>query len=129
MSPQLERTPTILIVEDESFIRGYVADFLRDQGFAVIDVPDGPKALQILDTNTPIDLVFTDITLPGEPDGLGLAKWIRNQKPHLPVILTSGRYDENAIGALSDDQPFFTKPFDVAAVASRIRAILAGRKP
>lgn len=122
-SSNYEPQRTILVVEDEVLIRVHVADYLRDAGFDVIEAPDGVRALEILRTDTRIDLVFTDVTLPGELDGFALAEWVRQHKPGLPLILTSGKVSEAT--PASRDVPFFAKPCDYADVAARIRSLLA----
>ncbi len=104
----------------------YISDSLRDCGFEILEASDGPEALTMLNAEMPIDLVFTDITLPGQPDGFGLAQWVRAQKPATPVILTSGRYDVNAARKLCKDEPFFVKPYDISELAACIRTLLAG---
>lgn len=117
---------TILVVEDETLIRIYVADYLRECGFNVVEAADGAKAVQILEANDAVHLVFTDITLPGHPDGLGLAEWIRSRRPDLPLILTSGKVTAEAAQEASN-APFFAKPCDYAEVASTMRRMLAQR--
>lgn len=113
----------ILVVEDEVLIRLHVADYFRDAGFEVLEATDGVRALELLESDASIDLVFTDITLPGDIDGFELAQWIRTQKPETPVILTSGKVSE-AVPACKD-VPFFPKPCDYATVAAYIRSLLA----
>ena len=102
----------------------HVADYFRDCGFEVIEAPDGALALELLETDASIDLVFTDVTLPGPLDGFALAQWVRQRMPGLPVVLTSGKTNEATPACR--DLSFFTKPCDYADVAARIRALLAG---
>jgi DNA-binding NtrC family response regulator len=117
---------TILVVEDESMIRLYVADYLRECDFNVVEAADAATAMQILDANDAVHLVFTDITLPGQPDGLGLAEWIRARKPGLPLVLTSGKVTAESARQASN-APFFAKPCDYAEVASAMRRMLGQR--
>jgi DNA-binding NtrC family response regulator len=117
---------TILVVEDETLIRLYVADSLRECGFNVVEAADGAKAMQILEANDTVHLVFTDITLPGQPDGLGLAEWIRQRRPDLPLILTSGKVTVEAASAASS-APFFPKPCDYGEVCRTMQDLLAKR--
>jgi CheY-like chemotaxis protein len=116
--------PTILVVEDEMLIRLHVADYFRDCGFDVLEAVDGARAIEILEGAAPVDVVFTDVTLPGEPDGFGLAEWIRQRKPELPVFLTSGEVTASYVLAARRDEPFFAKPCDYDEVATHIRASL-----
>ena len=111
-------------------IRLHAADSLRASGFDVLEAADGSQALKMLEGDLPIDLVFTDIAMPGQPDGYGLAKWIRYRKPELPFILTSGTYEPESAHAELGDAPFVTKPCDYAHLAGCIRKLLGlGRGP
>ena len=116
--------PTVLVVEDEILIRLHVSDFLRDCGYNVLEATDGSQALGMLQADAPVDIVFTDVTLPGETDGFALAQWIRERKPTLPVVLTSGKATRDAleIGGLK----FFPKPCDYSEVERYIRTLLSG---
>lgn len=122
-SSRPRRQSTILVVEDEVLIRLHVSDCLRDVGFDVIEATDATRALELLESNPSIDLVFTDVTLPGDLDGFALVEWIRVHKPGLPAILTSGKVSDTS--PKCKDVPFFAKPCDYAKVAERIRALLA----
>jgi CheY-like chemotaxis protein len=113
--------PTILVVEDELLIRLHVADTFRDCGFNVIEAADGTGALQILQGNASIHAVFTDVTLPGQPDGFALARWIRQHRPGLPVVLTSGEVTAAHAKAVNAREPFFAKPCDYGGIAAFIR--------
>lgn len=115
---------TVLVVEDEILIRIYVADFLRDSGFEVIEADDAVSAIATLQSARRVDLVFTDITLPGDLDGFGLAQWVRQRKPDIPVILTSGKLTREA-ALETAAEPFFAKPCDYAEVAAHMRGLLA----
>lgn len=112
---------TILVVEDELLIRLHVADTFRDRGFEVIEAADGKFALDVLQGNASVDAVFTDVTLPGQPDGFGLARWIRDHRPGLPVVLTSGEVTAAHAQAIATQEPFFAKPCDYDDVAAFIR--------
>jgi len=117
--------PTILVVEDEMLIRLHAADCLRESGFGVLEAADGAQALKMLEGGLPIDLVFTDIAMPGQPDGFGLAKWIRYRRPDLPFILTSGTYEvESAQAEQLGDAPFIPKPCNYEELAAYIRKLL-----
>ena len=116
--------PKILIVEDELLIRMHVADTFRDHGFAVVEAADGTNALQILAQDTAINAVFTDVTLPGDVDGFGVARWVRKERPGVPVVLTSGEVTATHAERIGRDEPFFAKPCDYAEVAAFIRARL-----
>lgn len=116
--------PRILVVEDEMLIRLHVADTFRDCGFEVVEAADGGSALAILQRDHSIAAVFTDVTLPGQPDGFGLARWLRSKRPGVPVVLTSGEVTANHAQMVSKDEPFFAKPCDYVRVAAFIRGLL-----
>ena len=80
----------ILIVEDEVLIRSLLADELREAGLAVIEAGRANEALSYLESVGPVDLVFTDVQMPGSLNGQELARHLRNVFPLIPVILTSG---------------------------------------
>ena len=116
----------ILIVEDEVLVRMAVAEFLRSCGYRVVEAGDAGEALVVLEAKTPIELVFTDIQLPGDMDGFGLAQWVRQHRPGVRVILTSGH--ENAAKRANEvclDGPVLPKPYDPHAVLREIGRQLA----
>lgn len=118
--------PVLLVVEDEAFIRFDIADMLREVGFEVIEARDAHEALEALQSAARVDLVFTDIQMPGLMNGLGLARHVLAQHPGLPVILTSGaslRLDiEPALAALGPIEP---KPYAPETILARVHAALA----
>jgi CheY-like chemotaxis protein len=125
-----ERTPAILLVEDEVLVRLAISDYLQECGFKVYEAGTAAEAVEILESNEArIDLVFSDVRMPGEMDGFGLATWIRAHRPDLPVILTSadGRKSE-AAKELCENEPFFAKPYDVKRVVARIRSLIDANK-
>jgi CheY-like chemotaxis protein len=125
-----ERTPAILLVEDEVLVRLALSDYLQECGFKVYEAGTAAEAVEILKSNeVTIDLVFSDVRMPGEMDGFGLATWIRTHRPGLPVILTSadGRKSE-AARELCENEPFFAKPYDVKLVVARIRSLIDANK-
>lgn len=80
----------VLVVEDEFLIRMLVADHLRETGFNVIEACNGDEAITILKSGIMVDLVFTDVRMPGTTDGLGLLAFVKRTRPSLPVVMTSG---------------------------------------
>ena len=113
--------PTLLVVEDELLIRLHVADTFRDRGFEVIEVGDAAAAVSILKAKAPVDAVFSDVSLPGDMDGFALARWIRNHRPGVPVVLTSGEVTADHAHAVSREEAFFAKPCDYDHIAEFIR--------
>ena len=84
--------PFVLVVEDEILIAEMVRDTLTEYGFVVHAVSNAADALRHLSDNQPVDLIFTDINLPGEMDGAMLAQKARTISPDLPVVFASGRW-------------------------------------
>lgn len=122
--------PTILIVEDEAMIRLALSDYLQDCGFTVLDVTNAAEAVAVLEARTfAIDVVLTDVRMPGEMDGFGLARWIREHRPGLPVLITTG---DKAKGEMASDlcgkNPIIEKPHDFKLVLTRIRAAIDAAK-
>ena len=108
---------TILIVEDEALVRTLLADELRDQGAQVLEAGDAVEALDLLTRSGPIDLVFSDIHMPGEFDGLELAMRIQAQFPDVLVMLTSGHRGHEIKGGRIN---FIQKPYDIAKTVQTI---------
>ncbi len=120
------RSETILIVEDEVLIRLDVADYLRECGYRVIEVGNASEAMAVLQSGCRIDLVFSDVQLPGSSDGFTLSRWVRTHQPEVKVILTSGdARSAQVAGELCEDGPLEKKPYDPQELLKRIRASLA----
>jgi DNA-binding NtrC family response regulator len=106
-----------------------IAHYLRDCGHKVIEAANADEAVIVLShKETEIDVVFTDIEMPGALDGFGLAKWVREHRPGLDVILTGTlpRTVETA-KKLCEEGPI-PKPYEAQAVHNHIRRLLATRK-
>jgi PAS domain S-box-containing protein len=118
---------TILVCEDDEEVRAYSAEVLRELGYRVLEAADGPAALALLrNKETKIDLLFTDVVLPGGMSGAVLAKEAVEIRPGLKTLFTTG-YARNAIvhqGRLDPGVQLITKPFSYADLATRIRDIL-----
>ena len=125
-----ERAPTILVVEDEPLIRMAVSDFLQDCGFKILEAGNAQEALEMIQSDqSQIDLVFSDVRMPGEIDGFGLSKWIRENRPDLPVILVSGDTKKSDVAhELCTEEPFLRKPYDLQMVVAHIRQYIERRK-
>jgi len=120
------RRPTILVVEDELLIRMPVADYLRDCGYRVLEASTASEAVAVFKAGEPIEIVFSDINLPGEMNGFALAKWIRGQHPHVRVILTSGAASTAKNAAeMCEEGPFLEKPYSYEALVAHIRRLLS----
>ncbi|HJS87140.1 MAG TPA: PAS domain S-box protein [Acetobacteraceae bacterium] len=120
-----EHRRTVLVVEDEPVVRALVLDVLDELGHRAMEAADGPSALSILQSAEPIDLLVTDVGLPGI-NGWELAKKARERRPELKTLFMTG-YAENATvanGFLQPGMELMTKPFALDALASRLRSIL-----
>jgi CheY-like chemotaxis protein len=119
------RGETILVVEDEVLVRLAVAETLRDAGYSVIEAANGDEALEVLATSTQIDVVFTDVNMPGSLDGVALGRYVRSTRPGLKVIVASGRVARAA--ALEAADVFLAKPYDPENIVKAVGSVLAGR--
>ena len=120
-----EAGETVLVVEDEGVVRGLIVAVLNDLGYRTLEAVDGPKGLEMLQSKRRIDLLITDIGLPGL-NGRQVADAGRQLRPDLKVLFMTG-YAENAAlasGFLEHGMTMITKPFAMEALATRIRDIL-----
>jgi CheY-like chemotaxis protein len=118
----------ILVVEDEALIRLDIDDLLASQGYRTIEAADAGQAIAVLGEGRRVDLVFTDIHMPGSMDGLGLARWVRANHPQIAIILGSGASRPSDLGDdLSDIAPVEEKPYDTRRLLARIRSKMTQR--
>jgi PAS domain S-box-containing protein len=120
-----ESGETVLVVEDESVVRGLIVETLADLGYRALEAADGPKGLEILQSRRRIDLLVTDVGLPGL-NGRQIADAGRTLRPGLKVLFMTG-YAENAAiasGFLEPGMQMITKPFAMEVLASRIRGMI-----
>jgi signal transduction histidine kinase len=120
-------TETILVVEDDPDVRAFSVEVLRDLGYRVLEAASGPMALDLLQQQAdPIDLLFSDVVLPGGMNGAVLASQARALRPQLKVLYTTG-YARNAIvhdGRLDQGVELIAKPFTYDDLSSRVREVL-----
>ncbi|MDB5413221.1 MAG: hypothetical protein JWR10_1556 [Rubritepida sp.] len=122
----LRGTETVLLVEDDDDVRSYSSGVLRELGYQVIEASDASKALAALSHNPEVDLLFTDVVLPGGVHGGKLADEVRQRRPRIRVLFTSG-YTRNAIvhnGRLDPGLQLITKPFTYEELAEHVRRAL-----
>ena len=124
MSPNAERRviPTILVVEDEVLLRLNLPDLFRDENVAVIEAANADEAVAVLQTSTVVDVVVTDFAMPGTRNGAALARFVRERRPEVKVIMTSG----NLLRPLPDCplDGFVPKPYIGAELIHLIRSLL-----
>lgn len=100
----------VLIVEDEPLVRMVAAEMVEEAGFATIEAGDADQALTVLDALDSVDVLFTDVDMPGDMTGLELAALVRKRWPAVKVIITSGRTRPTA-DDLPEPSKFITKPY------------------
>ncbi len=117
---------SILVVDDEPTVRLLMSDILQDVGYRVLEAADGPSGLKILQAETRIDLLITDVGLPGGMNGRQVADAARVARPNLKVLFITG-YAENAVignGHLEPGMQVITKPFVIDALANKVRQMI-----
>ena len=128
-APRAVRGETVvLVVDDEPTVRMLVVEVLEDLGYVAIEAGDGAAGLDILHSGVRLDLLVTDVGLPGGMNGREVAEAARLARPDLKVLFITG-YAENAVlshGDLDAGMHVLTKPFALEALASRINELLAG---
>jgi CheY-like chemotaxis protein len=119
-------TETVLVVEDDPFVRSYSIKSVESLGYSVISAVDGNDALQKLRAENPVDVLFTDIVMPGGINGWELADLARQLRPGLPVLLTSGYALETLVkhGRLRAGAVVLTKPYRKVDLARRLREVI-----
>ncbi len=113
----------VLVVEDEPITRMDVVEQLVEAGFTVFEAPDADRAIKILEANTAIRVLFTDVDMPGSMDGLKLAAAVRNRWPPIRIVVASGLRKVN-LDALPHDSRFFSKPYNLNEVAATMRSMV-----
>lgn len=123
-------TETILVVEDDEDVRATVVELLSELGYRVLRASDATSGLAIVESGIPIDLLFTDVVMPGPLQSRDMALRAQERLPGLVVLFTSG-YTENSIvhgGRLDDNVELLSKPYTQEELAHRIRSRLDSRK-
>ncbi|TPG43738.1 hybrid sensor histidine kinase/response regulator [Sphingomonas koreensis] len=117
---------TVLVIDDEEAVRALVVEVLAEAGYNVLEAEDGPSGLKLLQRDIRVDLLITDVGLPGGLNGRQVADAARQDRPDLKVLFITG-YAENAAvgnGQLAPGMQVITKPFGVAALGNKVREIL-----
>jgi CheY-like chemotaxis protein len=117
--------PVVLVVDDDASNRTSICEHLRGNGFHSMGVNSAERAIALLDHGFATDLVFCDVGMPGDKDGYGLARWVGEHHPELPVILTTGKDDAPALPCSAEMLP---KPYALDSVLAKIRQTLADHK-
>ena len=119
---------SVLVVEDEVLISNLVADALTASGFLVHEVTTADEALRYIDSGADVDVLFTDVKLPGSMNGAELATRARQLRPEMPIVYASGRYKLSDIAPLVPRSLFMAKPYDPADVCALLTR-LTGATP
>jgi DNA-binding response OmpR family regulator len=119
---------TVLVVEDETFILECIAQYLRDDGFQVVQATNATDAVGVILSRQDIDLVFTDVRMPGGMDGVLFAQWVRKNYPGIPVLIASGHVAREDITNELCEVEVFVKPYEPHAVVNKVRALLIDRE-
>jgi PAS domain S-box-containing protein len=123
-------TETVLVAEDDEEVRNTVVEMLIDLGYAVLKAKDAASALSIIESGVHIDLLFTDVVMPGPLKSSDLARQVKVRQPHIAVLFTSG-YTENSIvhgGKLDAGLELLSKPYTREALARKLRHVLNNQK-
>jgi CheY-like chemotaxis protein len=113
MDPQLSPVDAprrVLVIEDDVLIRALLADELRDHGLVVVEAQSADEAMAYLAAGNAVDLIFSDIRMPGAMNGIDLAQQVRSKNPSLPIILSSAFPGVDSIEGLG---PFLKKPYQI----------------
>lgn len=112
----------VLVVDDEVFARLFAVQIFLDEGFTVLEAADAEEGLEVLENNDDVGLLFTDISMPGDMDGLGLISRVRAERPDLAFVATSGQVvPEDELLPLGAH--FLPKPYTAHALMSAIREV------
>lgn len=128
--PIVGGTETVLVVEDDDEVRATVVETLADLGYRVLTARDAQAGLTVVESGVPIDVIFTDVVMPGPLKSREMARRAKERLPHLVVLFTSG-YTENSIvhgGKLDAGVELLSKPYTREALARRLRHLIANQK-
>lgn len=120
--------PVVLIVEDSPMIRMSAVDLVLSAGYDALEAGDADEAIRILESRDDIDLVFTDVQMPGTMDGIKLSHYIRDRWPPVKLIVASGAaiVEESVLPAGSR---FFSKPYEDLTITEAMALLLASDDP
>jgi two-component system, response regulator PdtaR len=116
--------PLVLVVEDEPLVRMIAAEGLEDAGFEVLEAETAADALAILKSRSDVGVLFTDVNMPGELDGVELARLVHEQWPELRIVVTSGK-DHLLKAQIPDEGRFVPKPYRTHEVVHVIEEMMS----
>lgn len=121
------KSAVVLLVEDELLVRMLGVDVLEEAGFEVIEAKDSTIALEILRSRSDIRALVTDVEMPGDPDGYGLAHYSHENWPEIGIVVISGGKTP-VTGDMPEGAAFFSKPYEHDALVRQVR-VAAGVRP
>ncbi|GJD92977.1 response regulator [Methylobacterium iners] len=119
-----QQSAAVLIVEDDLLVRMISSDILTDAGFRAFEAHDAQEAMTLLEVRTDVRVVFTDRNMPGEMDGIGLARLVRKRWPEVGIIVTSGKM-QPAPGDLPEGVKFLLKPYRPSTLIEEVEALVS----
>jgi DNA-binding response OmpR family regulator len=124
--PEANIRPIILLVEEDTAERVYIAEHLTNAGFRVVEAEDADAALDLLEKEAEVHGLVTDAHVPGEIDGFELARVVRDRWPEMAVVMMSGHSDASS-GPLPEGTEFVAKPYLTDRLVPALRALLSRR--
>jgi CheY-like chemotaxis protein len=123
----MKRKAVVLVVEDAPLIRMGAVDLVLSAGYEALEASNADEAIQIMERREDIDLVFTDVQMPGTMDGIKLSHYIRDRWPPVKLIVASGKaiLEESSLPAGSR---FFSKPYSDHAITDAMARLLSGEQ-
>jgi len=118
----------ILLVEDELIIRMSLVQHLEECGYTVLEAENAIDAIKILELHPETAVVFTDVQMPGEMDGLALAKWVIENRPRIAVMVASGHAAKDTVVKELCGAHAFTKPYNYDELTNHIREAINSRR-
>lgn len=122
----LSSAPVVLVVDDEALLRLDATDALQHAGCRTFEASQAEEALDVLALHPEISVLFTDINMPGQRDGVALAGEVHRRRPDISVIMTSG-IERPCASLLPPDSRFFAKPYDMDVIARNVWSFGGGR--
>lgn len=121
---QLDRSATLLIVEDEPLLRVLITDILVDHGFTVLEAGNANEAIEILNSASDIQIMLTDVRMPGAMDGIELARRVSHGRPEIGILIMSAWIYPRA-EAIPEGARFIAKPYLPTSLIAEIEAMLS----
>jgi two-component system, response regulator PdtaR len=115
--------PAILVVEDETLVRLWAAGLLEENGFSVLEAKDADAALKVLESRPEVELLFTDVQMPGSLNGMELAREVHARWPHILLVITSGR-ERPTRAEIPDGGRFVAKPYSAEELLGQVKDLL-----